>query len=167
MNTTTEQQNITLYYREGSSDKVYQISIEPAGEGYVVQYAFGKRGTTLSTGTKTSSPVKCDAARAIYEKLIREKKAKGYTEGEAGIPYQHSEKEDQVSGIHCQLLNPIEESDLEMLINSPDYWAQQKYDGRRVLIQKTGSVVSGINRKGLVIGLPSTLITSAQLFPGD
>src|SRR5436190_7983010 len=119
MNATTEQEQITLYYREGSSDKVYQLSLEQLGNGYVVNYAFGKRGTTLSTGTKTSSPVNCDAARAIYEKLVREKKAKGYTEGEAGIPYQHTEKENQVSGIHCQLLNPIQEGDLEMLINSP------------------------------------------------
>ena len=47
----------TLYYREGTSDKVYQTSIEPSGELFVVNFAFGRRGSTLNTGTKTMSPV--------------------------------------------------------------------------------------------------------------
>ena len=51
------QDRVTLYYREGSSDKVYQAAIEPAGDGFVVNFAYGRRGATLTTGTKTSSPV--------------------------------------------------------------------------------------------------------------
>ena len=84
MNTTisaSQLERITLYYREGSSDKVYQASIEPQGEGFVVNFAFGRRGSTMNTGAKTSSPVDYDSARKIYDKLIREKKAKGYAEG--------------------------------------------------------------------------------------
>ena len=38
----------TLYYREGSSDKVYQAAIEPAGSQFVVNFAYGRRGATLS-----------------------------------------------------------------------------------------------------------------------
>ena len=33
---------VTLYYREGSSDKVYQAAIEPAGDGFVVNFAYGQ-----------------------------------------------------------------------------------------------------------------------------
>lgn len=39
-------ERITLYYCEGSSDKVYQASIEPQGELFVVNFAFGRRGST-------------------------------------------------------------------------------------------------------------------------
>src|SRR5438034_7784905 len=89
-------ERMTLYYREGSSDKVYQASIEPQGELFVVNFAFGRRGSTLQTGIKTSEPVDFDSARKIYEKLIREKRAKGYTEGPEGTPYQHTRQEERV-----------------------------------------------------------------------
>ena len=72
-------ESITLYFKQGGSDKVYQVSIESKDSGYVVNYAYGRRGTTLATGTKTSTAVNYDVARAIYEKLIKEKQAKGYT----------------------------------------------------------------------------------------
>ena len=43
---------ITLYYREGSSDKVYQASIDPTDDGCIVRFAYGRRGTTMQTGKK-------------------------------------------------------------------------------------------------------------------
>ena len=57
MQTLEQLENITLYYREGSSDKVYQCQIEAAGERFVVNFAYGRRGSTLNTGTKTNVPV--------------------------------------------------------------------------------------------------------------
>src|ERR1039457_3532182 len=87
-------ETITLYYREGSSDKVYQASIEPVGELFVVNFAYGRRGSTLSSGTKNSSPVDYDMAKRTYDKLVREKMAKGYTPGPDGTPYQHIDKAD-------------------------------------------------------------------------
>ena len=75
-------ERITLYYRQGASDKVYQAALEPRGEGFVVHFAFGRRGSTLNTGTKTASPVDYEAAKRIYDKLVREKTAKGYTPGQ-------------------------------------------------------------------------------------
>jgi len=65
-----------LYYKEGSSDKVYHCSVEKDGSGYVVNFAFGRRGSALRTGSKTSSPVSLESARSIFEKLIREKMAR-------------------------------------------------------------------------------------------
>ena len=85
MNATMETlDQVTLYYRQGSSDKVYQAAIAPAGDGFVVTFAYGRRGSTLTTGTKTLSPVTHNTARSIYDRLVREKKAKGYTEGPDG-----------------------------------------------------------------------------------
>ena len=62
----------TLYFRQGSSDKVYQANVEQQNGGYVVNFAFGRRGTTLQTGTKTQSPVSYDEAKRIFDKLVNE-----------------------------------------------------------------------------------------------
>ena len=87
---TPQTERITLYYREGSSDKVYQVSIQSRGEGFVVNFAYGRRGSTMSTGTKTQAPVDHETAARIFTKLVNEKKAKGYTEGPDGTPYQNT-----------------------------------------------------------------------------
>src|SRR5260370_11254804 len=108
-------ETITLYYREGSSDKVYLASIEPKGELFVVNFAYGRRGSTLSTGAKTSSPVDYETAKRTYDKLVREKMAKGYTPGPDGTPYQHTDKEDRTTDILPQVLNPIDEKEVKRL----------------------------------------------------
>lgn len=46
----------TLYCRQGSSEKVYQASILPQDGGYVVKFAYGRRGTTLPAGLRTQMP---------------------------------------------------------------------------------------------------------------
>ena len=78
---------ISLYFREGSSDKVYHAQIAPDGNDlYSVNFQYGRRGSTLQTGTKTAAPVALAQARKIFDKLVAEKRAKGYTEGESGVP---------------------------------------------------------------------------------
>lgn len=156
---------VTLYYKEGSSDKVYQCSIAPAGERFLVNFAYGRRGTTLNTGTKTNVPVEYEAAKRIFEKLVKEKKAKGYTESGEGTPYRKSDK--QVSGILPQLLNPIEEAEVSRLMRDSAYCAQEKFDGRRVLVRREGENITGMNKKGIVIGLPETIVGAALVVPGD
>ena len=54
---------VTLYYKEGSSDKIYEVSVESSGTGFVVNFAFGRRGSTLQTGTKTPAPLEYSAAK--------------------------------------------------------------------------------------------------------
>jgi bifunctional non-homologous end joining protein LigD len=155
-------EHITLYFKQGSSDKVYQASIESKDDGYVVNFAFGRRGTTLATGTKTPAAVNLDAARAIYDKLVKEKQAKGYTPGEDGTPYQHTDKANQTTGIHCQLLNPIERDQVDKLIADPGWWMQEKFDGRRLLIRKQADSITGINRLGLSVALPDPMVATVK-----
>lgn len=157
----------TLYYREDSSDKVYQAGIIPQENGYVVEFAYGRRGATLQTGTKTQTPVAYAEARRIYDKLIADKIAKGYTSGEFGTPYQGTSNASRATGIHCQLLNPVEEDQVEKLIVDAAYWMQEKYDGRRLLIRKMGDQITGINRLGLTVTLPKTLSDDAAACPLD
>ena len=165
--TMEETQSISLYYREGASDKEYHVKLEPKGKGYVVNIAYGRRGSTLSTGTKTGSPVYFDAALMIFEKLVREKRAKGYTEGKSGTPYQHSEKNNQVSGLLPQLLNTIDEVEASRLVSDPNWAMQEKKDGKRLIVRKENGRIEGINKKGLVVGVPETVIKTAVELKGD
>jgi bifunctional non-homologous end joining protein LigD len=160
-------EQITLYYRHGSSDKVYQASIQSADGGFIVPYAFGRRGTTLQTGTKTHAPVAHEEAKKIFDHLIAEKQAKGYTPGADGTPYQDTPREAQATGILPQLLNPVDEDFARKLIVNPLWWMQEKLDGRRLLLQKRGPTVTGINRRGLQVALPETLVADALASGAD
>jgi len=152
----------TLYFNRGSSDKVYRAEILELTCGYVVNIAYGRRGHTLYTGTKTPTPVTLEEAQSIYTKVLREKTAKGYHPGEEGTAYTPSSGE--YTAIHCQLLNPIEESQLEYFINDAGYWMQDKYDGRRLLLIKEGNAITGINRQGCPVGIPKSLEKAAKEF---
>jgi bifunctional non-homologous end joining protein LigD len=157
MTTATETDRITLFFRQGNSDKTYQASIDPEGPGFVVNFAYGRRGGTLNTGSKTSQPVGYQEAKRIYHKLVKEKLAKGYIPGKVGTPYQKTAHEGRSTGIVPQLLNPIDESELEKYVKDDRWWFQEKFDGRRLLIRKDRQQVQGINRNGLTIALPKPI----------
>ena len=165
MTVIAEAKSISLYFRNGSSDKEYRAWIEAKDDGYVVNFAYGRRGAALTTGTKTSSPVEYAKAAVILEKLIAEKKGKGYTEGADGTPYQHSDR--QVSGLLPQLLNVIDDREVSLIVDDPGWCMQEKFDGRRLLLRKTGDTIEGINKLGLVIGLPLTIQRAAVAIDGD
>lgn len=75
-----------LFFREGNSDKTYEIDLCEVGPGqYVVNFRYGKRGSALKEGSKTVNPVDLPAATAIYDALEKEKRSKGYAaEQDAG-----------------------------------------------------------------------------------
>ena len=161
-------ESITLYYRSGSSDKVYQASIEPADDGkFHVAFAYGRRGATMNTGIKTTEAVDYFKARAVFDKLVRSKTAKGYSPGPDGTPYAGTASETQDTGVQCQLLNPVEEDALDRYLDNPQFMLQEKFDGRRLLVRKHAGEITGINRRGLKTGLPETIATSAVVLPGD
>ena len=70
----------TLQFKEGNSDKTYEIWLEatPSGKSYKVNFAYGRTGGNLKAGTKTPRAVALEKAEEIYEKLVAEKKKKGY-----------------------------------------------------------------------------------------
>jgi bifunctional non-homologous end joining protein LigD len=160
-------ETITLFFREGPSDKVYQASIHPKDKGFMVHFAYGRRGSTLSTGSKTQAPVEYQIAKGIYDKLIKEKMSKGYipgTDTPATVPVEGPKKH---SGIQCQLLNTITESQLDQFLFHHDYWMQEKMDGRRLIIKKDGNHITGINRLGFPTAVPELIARSAGQYPRD
>ena len=160
-------ETITLYYRAGTSDKVYHCAIEPAGERFVVNYAYGRRGSTLNTGTKTNVPVEYDNAKRVFDQLVKAKLGKCYSPGETGTPYQTPESENTFTGILPQLLNPIEDEEALRLLHDTHYCAQEKFDGRHLLVRKQDAAIHGINKKGLLIGLPETVFQDVYNLPGN
>jgi bifunctional non-homologous end joining protein LigD len=59
-------QSASLHYREGNSDKVYQAAVEPKDDGYIVTFAYGRRGNTLATGIKNDTPVPLETATKLF-----------------------------------------------------------------------------------------------------
>lgn len=169
--TQTTIQSASLFFREGSSDKVYHAAIEPKGEGYIVSFSYGRRGSTLSTGAKTDDPLPLETATKVFDKLIASKLAKGYQYASASAgdtkPYQQSGNEGCDSGVRCQLLNAVEEADLQALLSNRRHCLQEKFDGRRMLIRKQGETITGINRRGLVIAIPDSIREAAAAIHRD
>jgi bifunctional non-homologous end joining protein LigD len=164
----TKLDSLTLYYRSGAADKVYTATIVPAGDGlFTVAFAFGRRGTTLQAGTKTSAPVPYARARAVFERLVAEKTAKGYTPGDDGVPYQNTPRAARHTGIDCQLLNAIDEAALPRYLDSARHAMQEKHDGRRMLARKDGLNITGINRLGLTVALPLPVAEAVGRLPCD
>ena len=158
----------SLQFREGNSDKVYQAAVEPKGDGYIVTFAYGRRGNTLNTGVKNETPVPLETATKLFNKLIASKIAKGYQpDGEAAKPYQQSGNEGTDSGIRCQLLNAIEESELSRLLTGRTHCLQEKHNGRRLMIRKQGDTITGINRRGLVVTIPDPIREAVEHIPYD
>lgn len=68
-----------LFFKEGNSDKVYEIDLcEISGNQHVVNFRFGKRGSALKEGTKTTSPISLASAEQVFDALEAEKRRKGY-----------------------------------------------------------------------------------------
>jgi hypothetical protein len=84
--------NITLFFQDGVSDKVYKTWIEKSeGVGfYSVKFAYGRRGANLTKGEKIQSSL--GHAKQVYFKIVMDKKTKGYKENltEAYSPLNES-----------------------------------------------------------------------------
>jgi bifunctional non-homologous end joining protein LigD len=162
---STEQ--ITLRFTQGSSDKVYKASLKESSPGfYLVNFAYGRRGKPLKTGTKTSAPVSYEIAKRAYDKLVTEKKSKGYTEDGSGKPFEGTVVAPDRTGYLPQLLNPIEAEDLSDVFRrfNGRVALQTKHDGeRRIVICKDGQI-QGSNRRGLAVDLHETIKKALERF---
>lgn len=171
-----------LFFKEGTSDKVYHLTIEEIedkyllsfADNYVVNFAFGRRGTALQHGTKTSIPVTLFTAEMIFNKLVKEKKQKGYKENQKitldilntkVIPVIKTE---EVAVSKCVLLNAIKEEQAHNLINDNDWIIQEKMDGVRYMLKfeglPFGSNFKGYNRKGKEVPVSEEIKTLFESF---
>jgi predicted DNA-binding WGR domain protein len=162
-------QSASLYFREGNSDKEYRAAIEPKDRGFVVNFAYGRRGCTLNTGTKTTVPVTEAEATKVFDKLLASKLAKGYrpiANTNAPLPVL-SGREGLDGGVRCQFLNPMEETDVASLLTDNRHCLQEKHDGRRLMVSKRDHEITGINRRGLIVAIPEPIRAAMALVPVD
>src|SRR3989442_11428169 len=153
-----------LYFQQGSSDKVYHLQLEGAQDQWSVQAQWGRRGSALQSDVKVSG-TKYEEAKRVYDRILREKTGKGYQVAQAtangneaiavGMP---ATKEH--SGHTPELLTPIEEPEALLLAQDASWWFQQKFDGRRLAVQKSEGKYCGINKLGQIIPIASRLAES-------
>ncbi len=68
-----------LFFKEGNSDKVYEVDLSEVGpDQYTVNFRYGRRGSPLKEGSKTATPVSLAAAQVLFDSLELEKRKKGY-----------------------------------------------------------------------------------------
>lgn len=157
------QKQMSLYYKNASSDKEYHLQLEqaPGSALYLVNFQYGRRGSTLTPGCKTPCPLPYDKAAKVFDDVVKKQKAKGYSEGEAGTPFVGTSKEDRATDNYPQLLNPIDEDEVERLLRDPAWGAQEKMDGKHVMIEVSNGEAKASNRKGLQIGIPQSMADAA------
>ncbi len=101
-------QQTKLFYKEGNSDKVYEIDLCCIDDtNYTVNFRYGRRGSVLKEGTKTPEYVSAEKAQIIFAKLENEKTSKGYAseiETLIDLPSLTSTEPDSVNGIILQRL---------------------------------------------------------------
>jgi len=149
--------SIDLYFQEGGSDKEYHLQLVDLSGTYAVDFQYGRRGSTLSTGRKIETPG-LDQAKKAYEKVKLEKMSKGYHEEDAGnkaySPAAVGDTPKQAL-VLPQLLNPIEDDKVEEYLEDAAFGAQEKKDGRHQIIRVVDGAMTVFNRKGKEIGYPS------------
>jgi bifunctional non-homologous end joining protein LigD len=52
--------------------------------------------------------------------------------------------------------------EVQRFLSDPNWYAQEKLDGKRVLVRRRGDQIDGINRNGLVVALPEPVVRSAK-----
>jgi bifunctional non-homologous end joining protein LigD len=156
-----------LYFRQGSSDKVYHLQLENVDDKWSVEAQWGRRGSALQSDAKANG-VPYEEAKLVYDRILREKTGKGYqiaqatTNGDTPISVGLPATKEH-SGHVPELLTPIEEPEALRLAEDVTWWFQQKFDGRRLAVQKADGKYSGINKLGQIIPIDSRLSESLGL----
>lgn len=168
----TVMEKITLYCREGGSDKQYTIWIEEdvsttKPDRFTVQAQWGRRGGTVQAGTKTPKPVQRRDAEAVMEKVIAEKRAKGYAEGPDAPAFKQVAGAVD-SGLRPMLLTDATDRGELPYIEDPAWAAQEKMNGKRIMLDvfPDGRVV-GVNRRGLECPIPEDVALTFNAIKGQ
>ncbi len=149
------------------SFKTYRAQLEQRDGGWVVNAQYGAIGKALTSTTKTPSPVPYSKALAAYNKVVKEKLAKGYVEvassgdqGSAANVAPAVVAKERVD-LPIMLLNPITDSEAHALAHDPAWCAEIKHDGERRLIVIDNGDAYGVNRTGFKVALSPAVRAAA------
>ncbi len=169
-----------LFYKEGGSDKVYHCWIEQVGANNSVVFEYGRRGSTLNKGKKIEDTHRAKA-ETILLRLVNEKLSKGYSnydpktgvsavkgvsdemikkalsmidELRVAVATTSTTPEPEMVISSPQLLNVITEPEVESYIKDNAWCLQDKFDGIRMMLNKSGNKITAANKKGQLIEPP-------------
>ena len=75
-------ERVELYFRQGSSGKVYHLHLQNVNNQWAVRTQWGRRGSALQSDTKKDG-VPYEEAKRVYDRIVREKTGKGYQVSQA------------------------------------------------------------------------------------
>jgi len=155
---TVVMQSASLYFKDNVSDKVYNVTLEEADGGYIVNCSWGRRGGALQSATQTKSPVSIDKAIAIYHKKLSEKTSKGYmptsdTGRTLGNSITVPDTDKPFESI-CNLLNPVDKNQVDHLLTDHNWIMQEKMDGVRMILTRKGDSITAVSRTGREATIP-------------
>src|SRR5262245_4568089 len=83
--------SVRLWMKEGSSDKLYEVDLidlerADVDARYLVNFRYGRRGTSLRDGTKTTSPVIRATADKLFDSVVVSKINGGYRRVDGDAP---------------------------------------------------------------------------------
>lgn len=166
---------ITLQCTTGGSDKEYIIELaeETKNQDYLVNFAYGRRGGTMKSGTKTPRATTWGNAMKILVALQNEKIGKGYlvmsdtsisSAGQTN-PRPAPAPAPAAPQISPQLANAISKSEMDKLMHDSSWHMQEKKDGERRPVRVSNGQATGFNRKGMVVALPPILAMELSRLP--
>ncbi|MFK5892871.1 MAG: WGR domain-containing protein [Pseudomonadota bacterium] len=157
-------ESVTLENTRGTCNKVYILDLLESDEGWILNYANGRIGSSLQRGTKTQAPVEYEKAKALYDKVLKAKLKGGYVSTGQNSSVGFISNAEVDTGIYPQLLNVFEEKRIEELINDDSYWAQEKHDGERKIVKCMGLGFQFINKRGMETGCSQNVVDDLSGF---
>jgi bifunctional non-homologous end joining protein LigD len=166
-NTTPAAQTVTLFNRTPGRDAVYILELKEVDGRWQLFYSNGRRGSTLTTKPVTQ-PVAYEIALKAFESKKRSKLAGGYHpaeyfgEGDASAQTHVATSDgERETGVFPQLLTEADEREADEFIRDSAWWMQEKFDGKRIILDVTSGRVRAINRRGLVCGISESIRSAA------
>ena len=187
--TDQKPKSCTMYFQQGTSDKVYKAEIIKDDEGWTVNGWNGRRGNTLLQQCKGEG-MSYNQAEVTYLDLVKSKLKKGYKMGQeiggyvapvsAKPPVKPAKPaptaeiveadifaglgdlgEPITTGYMPQLLDEITEDEAQPYLLNVDYLVQEKENGKRGGITSEGGEVFVSNKKGIKVGCPGKVLDEA------
>lgn len=155
--------SVTLHNNTGTSDKIFQCDVVPAGDLFLVNTQNGRRGGSMTPRTRTKQPVSLDAAMKIYDGVIREKRADNYYVLTGGQVEAQAASNDPTGSFHQpQLLNDIDRETAMSLISDDRWVLQEKMDGKRIVAAISLADARISNKSAKACTVPASIVTAIR-----
>ena len=146
----------TLYYKQGSADKVYRVTLqEVVHDTFQTIIEYGRRGKPLRRQVAYEGD-SFDTAMKTFRKKVHAKQLKGYSEDELAEVSQTLATDFPTTGYFPQLATVVALDELPDMIRgwNRQVHLQTKHDGERriVSISPEGEVAAS-NRRGLGVAI--------------